>query len=119
MLVGSNQSNYSENKTACRKRTLKTRVATQLKLTVYQVTNSLIHFFFTQIAFSTIIRVSETFSLKAGNPEIIKNYLFKKTEDLSCEQCLASSFTVLGSMKYFDIFIEIQPRLCSKYWSET
>jgi len=30
-LVGSNQGNYFENATACRKRTLKTTVATQLK----------------------------------------------------------------------------------------
>jgi len=32
-LVGSNQGNYFENATACSKRTLKTTVATQLKLT--------------------------------------------------------------------------------------
>jgi len=31
-LVGSNQRNYSENATACSKRTLKTTVATQLKI---------------------------------------------------------------------------------------
>ncbi len=70
-LVGSNQSNYFENATACNKRTLKTRVAMQLVKNRFQFT------------WNTFIN----FTLKFGPKSMTGIKLFSRAEDV-CRKML-------------------------------